>query len=161
MAETDFFLLIDTVKGESKADGMKDAMDIESFSWGLSNAGSSDRAGGGGTGRANFQDISFYKNVDKASPALATLCATGKPVPKAVLTARKAGGKQGAYYVVTLTDVMVSSFQAGATSSNPTVSEQFSLNFSEIKWEYKTQDKAGALGAGGDFAYDLKLRKDA
>lgn len=163
MAATDFFLVIDTIKGETADDVMKakGAMDIESFSWGIVNAGSMEVAGGGGSGRSSFQDIHFVKNVDKSSPSLALSCATGKHFTKATLTLRKAGEKQKDYYIVTLDDVMVTSFQAGASNGSPTIMDQFSLNFAKIKWEYKVQDKAGAMVAGGEFVYDLKARKSA
>ncbi len=77
------------------------------------------------------------------------------------MTLRKAGEKQKDYYIVTLEDVMVTSFMAGAANGSPTITDQFSLNFSKIKWEYKVQDKAGAMVAGGEFSYDLKARKSA
>ncbi len=159
MAASDFFLVIDTITGETEDSVMKakGAMHVESFSWGLSNAGTMHNAGGGGKGKSAFQDIHFVKNVDKASPAIALKCATGDHIAKAVLTVRKAGKEQKDYYIVTLEDVLVSSFQAGASAAgDATVVDQFSLNFAKIKWEYKVQDVKGVMTAGGEFAYDIK-----
>jgi type VI secretion system secreted protein Hcp len=161
VAATDFFLVIPEIKGES-GDSVfkdKDAMDIQSFSWGLSNAGSMAVTGGGGQGRSSFQDIHFTKDVDKASPSLALKCVTGEPMAKATLHIRKAGGEQKEYYTVTLEDVMVSSYQGGGSAGNPILIDQFSLNFAKIHWEYKTQNDKGAMVAGGEMKYDLKARK--
>ncbi len=160
MAATDFFLVVDGIKGESADKVMKGkaAMDIEAFSWGLTNSGSMAATGGGGSGRSSFQDIHFSKAVDKASPALAQACATGEHIKKATLYVRKAGKDQKEYYTVTLEDLLVSSFSAKAANGDTTVSDEFSLNFAKIKWEYKTQDATGALGAGGELNYDLKQR---
>lgn len=158
MASSDFLLKIDTITGESKrGDGM---IDIESFSWGVSNSGSMHSQGGGGAGKASFSDISFSKHVDKSSPALALASATGKHIPKAVLTLRKAGGDQKDYYIVTLEDVLVSSYQAsGSGGMDVLPMDSFALNFAKIKWEYKVQDGKGAMTAGGDFKFDLKTMK--
>ena len=161
MAATDFCLVIDAVKGETADAKWKEAggIDIESFSWGVSNAGSMSAIGGGGAGKASFQDIHFVKNVDKSSPALAQCCSTGKHISKAVLHVRKAGDGQKEYYTVTLEDILISSFQASAANGNPIVMDSFSINYAKIKWEYKTQDSKGAMVAGGDFKYDLKMNK--
>ena len=124
MATTDFLLELDGVKGEStQHDGW---IDIESFSWGVTNAGSFGMGGGGGAGKSTFQDIHFAKYVDKASPVLAQNCASGKHIAKAILHVRKAGENQKEYYTVTLEDVLVSSFQAGGGSGDPRVTDQFS-----------------------------------
>ncbi len=159
MAASDFFLVIDTIKGETEDSKMnaKGAMHVESFQWGLNNAGTMHVAGGGGAGKSSFSDITFTKNVDKASPAIALKCATGEHIAKAVLTIRKAGTEQKDYYIVTMEDVLVSSFSASAHGGgDATVQESFSLNFAKIKWEYKVQDVKGTMTAGGEFAYDIK-----
>lgn len=161
MAGTDFFLVIDGITGESADGSMKDkkAMDIESFSWGVSNSGSFGVGGGGGSGKSVFQDLQLIKQVDKGSTALAQSCATGKHYGKATLHVRKAGEGQKEYYTITLTDVLVSSFQAGGSNGQPIVMDSFSLNYAKIEWEYKTQDAKGAMVAGGKFNYDVKQNK--
>lgn len=158
MAASDFFLVIDTIKGETEDSKMKDkgAMHVESFQWGLNNSGTMHVAGGGGAGKSSFSDITFTKNVDKASPAIALKCATGEHIAKAVLTIRKAGTEQKDYYIVTMEDVLVSSFSASSGGSGAEVFESFSLNFAKIKWEYKVQDVKGTMTAGGEFSYDIK-----
>lgn len=64
--------------------------------------------------------------MDKASPLIAEARAKGTRFPEATLTIPKGGGSQE-YLEIKLTDVMISSYQAGGSQDLPT--ETFSLNF--------------------------------
>src|SRR5262245_3180885 len=133
MAEKDIYLDIDGIKGESQDSKHKDKIEIESCSFGLSQTGSFVVGSGGGSGKASFQDIHFTALVSIADPLLLNACASGKHLPKAVVTFRKAGGEQEEYLVITLTDVLVSSYQLGGSSGGSLPSCSFSLNFSKIQ----------------------------
>src|SRR5262245_7006243 len=100
MAAVDFFLKIEGIDGESTDDKHKGEIDIQSFSWGVTNTGSHGAGGGGGTGKSVFQDLHFTTHVNKSSPKLMLACATGEHLKKAVLTVRKAGKDQQEYYKV-------------------------------------------------------------
>lgn len=155
----DIFLQIEGVKGESKDSDFKDAIDIDSWSFGASNQGSSGRGGGSGTGKADFQDIHITKQIDGASHELLKSCATGKHWPKAVISCRKASGgdKAHTYLVITLQDVFCSGFQTGGHGELPT--EQLVLNYTKVQYEYKEQNKQGS-GSGGKIAgYDRGEQK--
>ncbi|HEV2555666.1 MAG TPA: type VI secretion system tube protein Hcp [Bosea sp. (in: a-proteobacteria)] len=154
---TDFILEIDGIKGESQDKKLKDMIEVDSFSWGVSNGGSHASGTGGGAGKANFQDIHFTSSVGKASPTLALSCANGKHISKAVLHVRKQGEDQQEYYTITLEDLLVSSYQSGDAAGGTTVpTDQFSLNFAKIKYEYKPQKKDGTLDAPVTMTWDLK-----
>src|SRR5262245_25086495 len=118
MALTDFFLKMDGVDGDSEDAKMKGQIDIDSFSWGVTNQGTHAFGGGGGAGKASFQDFHFVMKVNKASPKLMLACATGQHIPKATLSVRKAGGGQEVFLTVTLTDVLVSSYQTGGSEGS-------------------------------------------
>src|SRR5262245_24315986 len=111
MAKADMYLKIDGIEGESEDSQNPKQVEVLSWSWGESNAGSFAHGGGGGTGKVNMQDISFSVLISKASPLLFNACATGKHVGFAILTCRKAGETQNKYLEVTVKDVIVSSFQ--------------------------------------------------
>jgi type VI protein secretion system component Hcp len=98
-AESEFVMRIAGIEGESQQEA--GAIDVLSFSWGIQ-APSTPVGGGGGVGKVTFQDLTFTKKVDKASAALMRSCATGQHLPELTLVARKAGGKQQEYLVVTL-----------------------------------------------------------
>ena len=86
-------------------------------------------------------------------------CATGQHIPKAVLTCRKAGGEQQEYMIVTMSDLLVSSYQTGGSQGDLVPVDQISMNFSKIEMEYKPQTEKGALGGPVKVGYDLKLNK--
>ncbi|HEV3436619.1 MAG TPA: type VI secretion system tube protein Hcp, partial [Gemmata sp.] len=54
---SDYLLEIDGIKGESQDDKHKDTIEISSFSWGATNAGSSSSGSGGGAGKVSYQDV--------------------------------------------------------------------------------------------------------
>ncbi len=158
MAKTDYFLEIEGVTGESEDKQFKGKIDIESFSWGVTQSGSHGGQGGGGAGKASFQDVHFTTTINKSSPVIASKCACGDHIKKAVLHIRKAGGKQEEYLTITLEDLLVSSYQSGGSGGGGEIrpSDQFSLNFAKIKFDYKPQKPDGSLDAAVTFGYDVK-----
>ncbi len=157
---SDYLLKLDGIKGESTDAKHKDEIEVESFSWGCTNPGSFSSAGGGGAGKVNFQDLHFTSRVSVASPNLMLACATGQHIKSAILTVRKAGKEQQEYYIVKLSDMLVSSYQSGGSEgSNALPVDQFSLNFAKIEFEYKSQKPDGTLGAPVKGGYDLKANK--
>lgn len=169
----DFTLKIDGIKGESRGALTKDEIDLESWSFGLTQTASFGLGrGGGGSGKADFEDIRFLARVSCASPKLFDACATGKHIPRAVLTCRKAGGKQEVFYTLTLTDVLVSSYdtgfgqhiaQSGGLTTGRDVSadlrspmDAFALNFARIEVAYGQQDAKGSVAAAVKAGWDLR-----
>lgn len=157
MALVDYFLKLDGVPGESYDKSHKDEIQLLSFSWGETNAGTMAAGGGGGAGKVQMQDFHFVMNVCKASPKLFFHCATGKHVPKAILTARKAGTDQQDYLKVTFSDLIVSSFQtSGQADANHLPLDQVSFNFAKVEFEYKEQAIDGSLKGAIKHHYNLK-----
>ena len=160
MAMVDYFLKIDGVEGESQDHKHKSEIEIESFSWGAVQTGTSSHGGGMGAGKVQMQDFHFVMRVNKASPKLMLLCASGTHVKNAILVARKAGKDQQEYLKVTFTDLLVSSFQTGGSGGTGVVPmDQISLNFSKVEIEYKEQKADGTLSGAIKAGYDLKLNK--
>jgi type VI secretion system secreted protein Hcp len=157
---SDYLLKLDGIKGESTDAKHKDEIEIESFSWGCTQPGTFSSGGGGGAGKVSFQDIHFTTRVSVASPNLMVACASGQHIKVATLTVRKAGKDQQEYYIVKLSDNLVSSYQsAGSEGSNALPVDQFSLNFAKIEFEYKSQKPDGTLGAPVKGGWDLKANK--
>jgi type VI secretion system secreted protein Hcp len=160
MGAVDYFLKIDGIPGESLDAKHKDEIQVLSFSFGESQAGTMAFGGGGGAGKVQMQDFQFMMNVNKASPTLFLACADGRHIKQAVLSARKAGKDQQDYMKVTLGDLMVSSFNTnGAGNANALPLDSISLNFATVEIEYKVQNQDGSLGAGTKVKYDLKQMK--
>lgn len=111
----DAFLKIEGIDGESQDKSHPGEIEIESFSWGVSNT-SSGGGGGGGSGKAVLQ---------------------GRHLQRATLTCRKAGFE---FLKIKLDDVIISSYQTGGdaeTDDRP--EDQFSLNFVKIDFLYSVQ----------------------
>lgn len=160
MAAVDYFLKLDGIEGEGSDHKQKGEIDIESWSWGETNAGSHATGGGGGAGKVVMQDFHFVMKINKASPKLFLACATGQHIPTGVLTCRKAGGKQADFLIVKMTDLLVSSYQTGGSGHSDIVpTDQISLNFSKIEFDYKEQKADGSMGGSTKAGYDLKLNK--
>ena len=155
----DAFLKIDGIKGESTDDKHKDEIEIESFSWGATQAGTMAFGGGAGAGKVQFTGFNFTTGLSKASPMLFLKCATGEHIKSAILSGRKAGGEQQDFLKITLSDVLVSSYQSGGSSSSELPMEQISLNYSKIEFEYKQQKPDGSLDAAVRAGWDLKTSK--
>ncbi len=157
----DFFLKIDGVEGESLDDKHKNEIQLLSFSFGATQAGTSGIGGGAGSGKVQLHDFQVTKHFDKASPKLFEACATGKHTPKVVLTCRKAGGTQQEYLKYTFSEVLISSISQSGSGSEVLPTENVSMNFSKIEIEYKPQDEKGGLGgvvkAGWDAAKNVKV----
>ena len=157
MALVDYFLKIDGIDGESQDKVHKAEIQLQSFSWGETNAGSFSHGSGGGAGKVQMQDFHFVMSVNKASPKLFLACANGQHIKKAVLTARKAGKDQQDYLKVTFSDLLISSFQTtGQADAGHLPLDQISFNFSKMEFECKEQKADGTLGGAVKAQYDLK-----
>lgn len=152
----DMFLKLEGIKGESKDAKHPDEIQVLAWSWGVSNSGSHGHGGGGGSGKANANDISFTKNVDRASAATWMACTTGKHIKDATLVVRKAGDKPLEYLKITMTDLLVSSISTGGSGGETQLTENVSLNFAKIKMEYFEQDAKGAGKPAGEMGYDFQ-----
>jgi type VI secretion system secreted protein Hcp len=148
MAAVDYFLKIDGISGESSDSKHKDEIEIQSWSWGETNTVS--QVGGGGAGKVQFQDFHFTAAISKASPKLFLSCATGEHIKEATLFARKAGSGQQDFMHIKMEDVLISSYQGGGAASTDAVpTDQFSLNFAKIEYDF-AGFKAGFDVRGGD-----------
>src|SRR5574341_695509 len=102
--------------------------------------------GGGGAGKVQMQDFHFTMRVNKATPKLLLLCATGEHIKAAMLTCRKAGGRQEPFLTIKMADLLVSSYQIGGSGGSDIVPvDQISLNYSKIEIGYKMQKADGTV----------------
>jgi len=108
MAVVDYFLKIDGIEGEAQDKTHKNEIQLESWSFGETQSGTSGQGGGAGAGKVAMQDFHFVMRVSKASPKLFLSCANGEHIKKAVLTVRKAGKDQQEYLKWTFTDLLIS-----------------------------------------------------
>jgi len=152
----DMFLDIEgEIKGEAQDSKHKGEIDVLAWSWGMSNSGSFHMGGGGGSGKANFQDLSVTKWVDISSPILQLYCANGDHFKKAVLTCRKAGKTPLEYIKITMEKVLVSSVSTGGSGGEDRLTENITLNFANVKFEYQEQKPDGSGGDKKNFGWKI------
>jgi type VI secretion system secreted protein Hcp len=160
MARVDYFIKFDGIKGESTDAKHKDDIDVESWSWGETHVVGPGGGGGGGGGKVSMQDFHFVMRLNTASIGLMKACATGQHIKGATLSARKAGKEQQEYLVLKFDDVLISSYQTGASEGGDIVpTDQVSFNFAKIDVEYRQQKADGSLDVGIHFKYDVKANK--
>lgn len=151
----DMFLKLDGIQGESHDAKHKNEIDIQSWSWGMSQMGTHGFGGGGGAGKVSVADMHFSKLVDKASPALALHCCNGKHIKKGKLIVRKAGENPLEYLTVELEDILVSHVSTGGSQGEDRLTENFTLNFAKFKLEYIPQTDSGAGGKRSEAKWDI------
>lgn len=154
----DMFLKLDGVQGEARDSlGHANEIDINSFSWGISQSGNFNHGFGGAEGRANVKTINVTKKVDCSSHTLLKSCITGKHIATGKLTIRKAGGSAPVEYVViNLDKVFVTSVSTSSSSGAETVAENVALSFEKVTFTYQEQGDDGAkLGGTKEMSYNV------
>ena len=157
---SDIFAKIGDIKGESLDDKHKDEVDVLSWSWGVQQSGTMAHGGGGGEGKASFNDFHFTHYVDKASPVLLKACATGEHIKEATITVRKAGKGQQEFLILKMTDILITSVNPSGSGDAASTMEAVALQSSKVDLEYKPQKADGSLDAGLHFKYDIKGNKE-
>ena len=157
MAVDMFINMGDKIKGETqdKVRGPKNDIDVLAWSWGMSQSGTTHMGGGAGAGKANFQDLSFTKYVDSASQALMNALAKGTHIPKVTLLVRKAGEGQQIYLQIDLETVIVTSVSTGGSGGEDRLTENVTLNFSKVVFDYFKQNDKGIVASAGKFTWDI------
>jgi len=119
----------------------KETIEIASWSFGASNpssVGSTGMSSGREASTPSVSEVVVTKNMDKSSPMLAKGASRGKTTQE---LSKQTTHNGQPYYVITLTDVMVSSWQTSSSGSGgDRPMESLSLNFTKIQWNYKPQD---------------------
>ena len=156
----DAFLKLTGIDGESTDAKHKDEIEILSWSFGVTNPSNSG-AGGGGAGKAVFQDFHFVSRLQSSSPKLFLAAASGQHIKEAILTVRKAGGEGQEFLKLKMSDVLVSSFQQGGApdGGDAVPTEQVSINYSKIDFDYAKVNNKGTIEASVVANWDVKANR--
>jgi type VI secretion system secreted protein Hcp len=153
---SDAYLLIATIDGDSVAQGMTNNIELDSFSFGASNA--ADIGGGGlSAGKCSLSDFSFTCAVDKASYQILKALYTGQHIATTTFSLRKSTGAATpyTYLQVTMTNCYLTSDSIGGGSQGvPSMS--VSIAYEQILYTYYTQDtSSGAVTQAGAATYNI------
>jgi type VI secretion system secreted protein Hcp len=159
MAQGDMFLKIDgarqgAIKGEAQDVGHKDEIDVLGWTWGMEG----NLIHGQATAKASVRELKITKRVDKATTGLMSALRSNEVIKKAILTVRKAGGKDPVeYYTITMEKGRITSLmqQSGDESGSAVLNEEVSIAFSKFAVEYKPQGDDGQLRGGTAFEMDI------
>lgn len=151
----DMFLKLDGIAGESADKAHGKEIDVLAWSWGLSQSGSFHVGGGGGAGKANFQDISLTKWVDRSTPTLINKIATGEHIKSATLVVRKAGKSPLEYVIIEMEQIMVTSLSTGGSGGEDRLTENVTLNFAKVKVSYVPQKADGTGDPKIEFGFNI------
>jgi type VI secretion system secreted protein Hcp len=141
-----FFIKIDGITGQHKGE-----IQLESWSWGVTNAGSAMV----GSGQVLAQDFSFTSVIGSQSPLIFKACVTGeKHSATLTISGGSASGKESGLLQINFTNIIFSGYKEmsltkpdGSTSATPM--EQVSFNFAKIE----------VVGFGQDVFFDATLNK--
>jgi len=157
----DMFLKIDDLKGESQDHKHPNEILVLSWSWGMSQSGSTHAGPGGGSGKVNVQDLSFTKHIDDSTPNLIQFCCNGSHFKQALLTVRKAGGKdQVEYLKIKLQDIIISAVSTGGSGGEDRITENVTLNFGKFDVTFTPQTATGAAGASKSATWNIPANND-
>lgn len=140
--ETDYFLKIDGIEGESQDAKHPKEIRIDDFRTHVVNRG---RRGDYKVGKTYHDDVRFTAYIEQSYTKLQQACANGDHIAKAVLTCRKAGKVQQDYLKITLSDLLITSCKLDTEMEALPVME-FTISFAKKVIEYKEQKQDGSLG---------------
>lgn len=143
-AAGELFLKLDNIMGESRENGHIGEIDVLSVSFGASQTGIREAGGRASARRSSLSPIAIAKNVDKSSPRLFLACAMGTHIKDAVITFSTGGDEPHEYLIITLSDVLVSSYNVGTSEgSGGVATESISFSFAKIEYKYIGRNDAG------------------
>jgi type VI secretion system secreted protein Hcp len=155
MSLGDMFLKVDgsrsgAVKGEANDTTHAGEIDILDWSWGMRSPTA--MGGAGAAGRTALDALNITKRVDCASTALMSVMRNNELIKKAVLTVRKSGNKPVEYFIVTIENARITSYDVATVAGAPhQLSEQLSFTFQKISIDYYPQDGSGSRKGGSSF----------
>jgi type VI secretion system secreted protein Hcp len=159
MAQTDYFLKLDGIDGESIDAHHPNEIVLTSWSVGAANSAPIASATGAGAGKVTLKDFHFTKAYDKASPRLFLACCNGQHIKSATLTCRKATAGQVEFLIVTLTNLIVTSYDVLGAADGVVQDDQVTLGYARIELRYVQQSPTGAALPPITTGWDLAANK--
>jgi len=153
------YIKFDGIDGEAQDTSHKNWSDVLSFSQAIIQPGGSSTGPTRRRGDVILEDLSVSKELDKASPKIAESVCKGKVFPKVEihLTASYTDAGRVTYYAYELKNVLVTSYNIGGSGQSEDVpTENFSLNFEEIKVTYTEADSKGKKKGNVEYAWKVE-----
>lgn len=161
MAQKDMYLDFGgDLRGEAKAKGHEEQVEIDGFSWGIVQEGDLHRGTGGGRGKAAVHDLTVTKSLDMASAELIKSGINLKPFAKVTLICRESGGDASIKYMeLEMENVIVTSVSLNKAEGSGKPAETVTMQFAKFKLSYAQQANAGGEDTKLSVAYDIKAQE--
>ena len=158
-AAVDMFIKIEGIDGESQSAGHEGEIDVLAWSWGTRQSSRERMNGPARFSRTSRNgDMTFTKSMDSASSPLFSYCNTGQHKELVILTVHREQQPFENYIQIVMYDVRCTSYRVGSGGEDvPT--ENVTLNFSKIEFEYKPQKEDGSEGDKVEMGWDLTKGK--
>lgn len=132
-AALDYFLNIDGVDGESADARHRNWIDIDTFSWGVTNPG----------GKPAFMPYGWTQALDKSTPKVFVAVASGRHFKKVTMeTVRTGDGPPDSFFTMSFDDVLFTSLQMSGDSDSINVAG--ALIYNKVTMTYRPQKPDGS-----------------
>ncbi len=152
------FFELPEIPGENKIEPYKGWTALERWDLGASlPVIMGGKQGGLPNGTPNFQYLSLFKIVDKASGSFLQACCKGQTYAKATLAVcEQAQGNLHEYWKWEFEKVLITGYDPNYTGGAARFSELITMAFSKVKWTYFPLNDDGTPGSPvGPFSYNL------
>ncbi|WP_395690125.1 Hcp family type VI secretion system effector [Nocardioides sp.] len=139
-----FYLTVSGVDGESTAENHPKAIELLTWSFGVTHT-VSQSGGGGGAGKPTPADFVFVSTMSKASPKLYLAACTGRHLKSATLEVVSFGEGETPTQTVVLTDVQVHSYQVAPGEVDGYPIEVGRLTYAKISLTEYVQSGDGSV----------------
>ena len=131
------------IRGEAKAIGYLDSVEVTSWSWGASH--SNRGLAPGKAGRPDIRDFVFSHKIDAATPVLMLYCTQANPIPSATMTMFSQGGRGNPekYVEIKFLNVRVTSVELSYTPERLLPEQVVTLSFTQADFSYIPQTDTG------------------
>ncbi len=152
-AANSYYLTIDGLPGDSKDKLHKNAIDINSFSWGVQNSAS------GGGGKASFSNFAWTQLADSSTPPLFVRTATGAALRTVTLDVTKSVGGAGSpesFFQLIFTNTYGAALNMSGPGGDVVNVTAAMTSGDTVKMRYRAQDNTGALKPWVEGSFDIK-----
>ncbi|MCU5771837.1 type VI secretion system tube protein Hcp [Erwiniaceae bacterium BAC15a-03b] len=154
---SDIYMKIQGIEGESQDANHKGWIAISSFDWGATQPANNQ---GGSTGRVEYQDLHVHTMVDKATPAIMRYMSNGKPIKKVEISTCLASEGQLEYLRITLEDVLITAANYQGNGHGAKVAIDYKFQAGKVRQQYWETASNGSKGAESASGWDIRKQCD-
>jgi type VI secretion system secreted protein Hcp len=160
MAQTNIYLKLEGIEGESMDEKHDKWIELDTFTWSVHNQANFAVGQGGQATQSHIDGISVSKLCDKSSITLWKNCTTGKHIPSGKIRCLKLDGESRIEYLrIDLTDIMVKSIKWSGVGNESVMKEDVEIVFAKFYEEYVLQSDAGDPQGGKPFSFDIQTSR--